>query len=149
MSISISRDALMERVSAGERLSADDIRHLAATSDILSIGMLADVLRRRVHETRTTFLPCRRVCARCSGVDPAHVKAQEIRINGSPRLLRTRFGAVEVVKSKAIARERVHVSDVERIASGYQYRCGADAAARRGPRQLVGSCRSTVTPIRR
>ena len=56
MSISISRDALLERVSAGERLSADDIHHLAATPDILSIGMLADALRRRLHDTRTTFL---------------------------------------------------------------------------------------------
>ena len=119
MSISISRDALLERVSAGERLSADDIHDLAATADILSIGMLADVLRRRLHDTRTTFL---RV-AECALEDPslelAQVKAQEVRITGSPAQLADAMRAVEVIKSKGNRTVSAFTwSDVERMASG-------------------------------
>lgn len=119
MSISISRDALLERVSAGERLSADDIHDLAATPDILSIGMLADVLRRRLHDTRTTFL---RV-AECALEDPslelAQVKAQEVRITGSPAQLADAMRAVEVIKSQGHRTVSAFTwSDVERMASG-------------------------------
>jgi 2-iminoacetate synthase ThiH len=49
-------DAHIERISAGERLSADEVRELARTPDILPLGMLADALRRRLHGNRTTFL---------------------------------------------------------------------------------------------
>ena len=119
MSISMSRDALMERVSAGEPLSADDIRDLAATPDILSIGMLADVLRRRLHHTRTTFLRVADCALEAPAIEPAEVKAQEIRINGSPAQLADAMRAVEVVKSKG---DRTVCgftwADVERMASG-------------------------------
>jgi aminodeoxyfutalosine synthase len=119
MSTSISRDALMERVSAGERLSADDIRHLAATSDILSIGMLADVLRRRMHDTRTTFLRTAECALDAPALDSAHVKAQEISINGSPAQLADAMRAVAVVKSKGNRTVSAFTwSDVERFASG-------------------------------
>ena len=57
----------MERVAAGERLSADEIRELAATPDILSLGMLADVLRRRLHGSRATFLRVAECAVRRAG----------------------------------------------------------------------------------
>ncbi len=47
----------MERIES--RRSIDAGRRsgeLAATPDILSLGMLADTLRRRLHGTRVTFL---------------------------------------------------------------------------------------------
>jgi aminodeoxyfutalosine synthase len=119
MSTSISRDALMERVSAGERLSADDIRDVAATPDILSIGMLADVLRRRLHNTRTTFLRVAECALDAPAIDPAHVKAQEITISGSPAQLSDAVRAVEVIKWKGNRTVCAFTwSDVERMASG-------------------------------
>jgi aminodeoxyfutalosine synthase len=119
MSISISRDALLERVSAGERLSAADIHDLAATPDILSIGMLADVLRRRLHDTRTTFLRVAECALEAPALEPAEVKAQEIRITGSPVQLADAMRAVEVIKSKGNRTVSAFTwSDVERMASG-------------------------------
>ena len=119
MSISISRDALLERVSAGERLSADDIHDLAATPDILSIGMLADVLRRRLHDTRTTFLRVAECALETPALEPAHVKAQEIRITGSPVQLADAMRAVEVIKSKGSRTVSAFTwADIERMASG-------------------------------
>ena len=49
-------DTYVDRVAGGERLSPDNIRELARTPDILPLGMLADVLRRRLHGRRVTFL---------------------------------------------------------------------------------------------
>jgi len=119
MSISISRDALLERVSAGERLSADDIHDLAATPDILSIGMLADALRRRLHDTRTTFLRVAECALEAPSLESAQVKAQEIRITGSPAQLADAIRAVEVIKSKGNRTVSAFTwSDVERMASG-------------------------------
>ena len=119
MSTSISRDALMERVSAGERLSAAHIRDLASTPDILSIGMLADVLRRRVHGARTTFLRVAECALDALAIAPSFVKAQEITINGSPAQLSDAIRAVEVVKSKGDRTVSAFTwSDVERLASG-------------------------------
>jgi aminodeoxyfutalosine synthase len=119
MSISISRDALLERVSAGERLSADDIHDLAATPDILSIGMLADVLRRRLHDNRTTFLRVAECALEAPSLESAQVKAQEIKITGSPAQLADAIRAVEVIKSKGNRTVSAFTwSDVERMASG-------------------------------
>lgn len=119
MSTSISRDVLMERVSAGEPLSADDIRDLAATPDILSIGMLADVLRRHLHDTRTTFLRVAECALDAPAIDPAHVKAQEIRINGSPAQLSDALRAIEAIKSKGDRTVSAFSwADVERMSGG-------------------------------
>jgi aminodeoxyfutalosine synthase len=118
MSTSISRAALMERVSAGERLSADDIRDLASTPDILSIGMLADVLRRRLHDSRTTFLRVAECALDAPAIEPAHVKAQEIRITGSPSQLADAVRAVEIIKSKGNRTVSAFTwADIERMAS--------------------------------
>ncbi len=119
MSTSISRDALMERVNGGARLSADDIQDLAATPDILSIGMLADVLRRRLHHARTTFLRIAECALDAPAIEPSQVKAQEIRITGSPAQLGDAVRAVEIVKSKGDRTVSAFTwQDVERISGG-------------------------------
>lgn len=119
MSTSISRDALLERVSAGERLSAGEIQDLAATPDILSIGMLADVLRRRLHNTQTTFLRIAECAIDAPSIEPAQIKAQEIRIVGSPAQLADAVRAVEVVKSKGDRTVSAFTwQDVVRISGG-------------------------------
>ncbi len=115
----MSRDALMERVSGGERLSAHDITDLAATPDILSIGMLADVLRRRLHDRRTTFLRIAECALDAPAIEPSQVKAQEIRIVGSPAQMADALRAVEIVKSKGDRTVSAFTwQDVERISGG-------------------------------
>jgi aminodeoxyfutalosine synthase len=98
-------DHLFDRVNAGERLSADDVTQLAATPDIVSVGMLADALRRRLHGTRVTYV---RVAA-CpfdgsftSAVPPV---AREVRITGNPVTLADALAAVRT--AKAVAGERL------------------------------------------
>jgi aminodeoxyfutalosine synthase len=120
MSTSISRDVLMDRITAGERLSADDIRELAATSDILSLGMLADVVRRRLHQARTTYLRVTECAVDAPVIDAAHVKAQEIRITGVPAQLADAVRAVETLKSKGTRTLSAFTwAEVERLAGGH------------------------------
>ena len=56
MSTATAFDAYADRINRGERLTAGEIRELVVTPDILSLGMLADTVRRRLHETRVTFV---------------------------------------------------------------------------------------------
>ena len=42
-------DSLLDRITTGDNLGVNEITELAATNDILSLGMLADVVRRRLH----------------------------------------------------------------------------------------------------
>ncbi len=46
----------MDRIDRGDRLTPAEIRELAGTPDILSLGMLADAVAARLHGTRVTFL---------------------------------------------------------------------------------------------
>jgi len=109
----------MERVTAGERLSADEIRDLAATPDILSLGMLADVVRRRLHDGRTTFLRVAECPLAAPVVEPAFVKAQEIRIDGAPARLDDALRAIEIIKSKGDRTVSAFTwADIERISGG-------------------------------
>src|SRR4029079_12070153 len=49
MTITTSVDQALERIQAGEALDSRTLGELAASSDILASGMLADALRRRLH----------------------------------------------------------------------------------------------------
>jgi len=97
-------EAFSARIAAGEPLKREDIEQLAATHDILAVGMLADQARRLVHGTRVTFV---RV-ASCpfdrplTEVPPA---ASEVRLTGTPESLDAALKAVQTVK--AIATDRV------------------------------------------
>jgi aminodeoxyfutalosine synthase len=98
-------DHLLERVNAGEPLSADAIGQLAASPDILSIGMLADALRRRLHGSRVTYVRvamCPFDGSFTSAVLPA---AREIRITGAPARLADALAALQ--SAKAVAGERL------------------------------------------
>lgn len=101
---SLSFERLLDQVSAGATLAADDIAGLATVHDILSLGMLADAVRRRLHGTTATYL---RVAA-CAfdksftgAVSPA---AREIRITGEPDSLDVAIAAVR--SAKAVAADR-------------------------------------------
>lgn len=119
MTTSTPHDVLMERVTAGGRLSADDIHDLASAPDILSLGMLADAVRRRRHGNRTTFLRVAECTLDAPVVDAAHAKAQEIRINGSPAQLDDAVRAVEAVKGLGDRTVSAFTwADVERMTTG-------------------------------
>jgi aminodeoxyfutalosine synthase len=74
---------LTARLSAGEPLSAGDVTALAQTTDILTLGMLADEARRRKHGADTTFVRVALVTVPAADgavvIPPA---AGEVRIDG-------------------------------------------------------------------
>ena len=94
-------DAQIDRISAGERLTADEIRELARMPDILPLGMLADALRRRLHGTRTTFVRVAACAFDQSIADAVPPAARELRLTGSPESLDAAVAAVQAAKSVA------------------------------------------------
>ena len=94
-------DAQIDRISAGERLTADEIRELARTPDILPLGMLADALRRRLHGTRATFVRVAACAFDQSIADAVPPAARELRLTGSPESLDSAVTAVQAAKSVA------------------------------------------------
>ncbi len=65
-------------------VSDPDIASLAASHDIISIGMIADDVRRERHGTRTTFVRVADVKADVDGVLIIPPAAGEVRIVGAP-----------------------------------------------------------------
>lgn len=94
-------DSYIERITAGERLAAEEIRELARTPDILPLGMLADALRRRLHGNRTTFLRVAMCALDRSIADVVPPAARELRLTGSPDSLEAAVAAVQAAKSVA------------------------------------------------
>lgn len=97
-------ESLMERVNAGERLAPAELSELASTPDILALGMMADALRRRLHDTQVTYV---RV-ATCAFNEPFAEKvlpvAREVRLTGLPDSLEVAVTAV--TQARAVAGER-------------------------------------------
>ena len=94
-------DCLLGRVTAGERLSAPEIAELAAAPDILPLGMLADVVRRRAHGTRVTYLRVGSCAFDQPFADAIPTAAREVRIVGTPASLDVATTAVENAKAAA------------------------------------------------
>jgi aminodeoxyfutalosine synthase len=110
-----SFDVYTERLERGDRLTPDELRELAATPDILSVGMLADTVRRRRHNMRVTFLRIAEVpCDAATGatVPPA---TREVRLTGASSL-DVAVASVEAVRAVAGDRTVAGFSwvDVER-----------------------------------
>ena len=76
-------DDIAARLAAGEPIGDRDAAQLAATDDIVSLGMLADEKRRAAHGSRTTFV---RVATLSAAAADAPVSlppaAREIRLSG-------------------------------------------------------------------
>ncbi len=113
-------DLYLDRINRGDRLTPEEIRELATTPDILSLGMLADTLRRRLHDTRVTFVRVADVAldeAASASIPPA---AREVRLTASSAGLDAAIAAVEAVK--AIAGDRTVAGfswlDVDRWSAG-------------------------------
>ena len=119
MTTSSTPERLLEHVAAGGRLTPSEISELAAAPDILSLGMLADVVRRRIHDTRITYLrvaTC--ACDRADiGVIPSG--AREVRIVGTPVSLDAATVTIEKVRARSGDRavSGFSWSDVDRVAA--------------------------------
>jgi len=113
-------DRLLDRVAAGDALAAEEITNLSAGSDILALGMLADTARRRLHESRITYLRVASCSLDGSFTDLVPPAAREVRITGAPDSLAVGLTAVE--GARAVAGERVvsgfSWGDVIRLSSG-------------------------------
>jgi hypothetical protein len=104
MSTATTFDLYMDRINGGDRLSPAEIRELATTPDILSLGMLADTVRRRMHSGRATFLRVADVPYDSAEISIAPA-AREVRITGVPADLDA--AVVSVEKAKRAAGDRV------------------------------------------
>ena len=113
-------DEYAERIAAGQALAADDLRALAASPDILQLGMLADAFKQRLHGRRVTFL---RV-ATCAFDGPIAASvlpaALELRLTGSPATLNDALDAVAAARAAAGQRTLSGFAwaDIERLAAG-------------------------------
>lgn len=111
-------DTLLERVAAGERLGADDLARLAATPDILQLGMLADTVRRSRHGARVTYLRVALCAYDKPFTDAVPLAAREVRVTGRPDSSDVAVTAVEA--AKAVAGDRAvsafSWADIERLA---------------------------------
>jgi aminodeoxyfutalosine synthase len=95
-----------------------ELTALAASHDIISLGMLADDARRRRHGARTTFVRVATVAADLDAPTRWPAAAKEIRITGTPA---SRLAAVERVGAVVAAANGVPVSafslaDLEQLA---------------------------------
>lgn len=89
-----------ERLALGERLQREDIEQIAATRDILAVGMLADQARRLVHGTSVTFVRVASFAFDNPLTEIPHA-AREVRLTGTPESLDAALTAVQTVKLSA------------------------------------------------
>jgi aminodeoxyfutalosine synthase len=126
-------DERLARVEAGESLTVDEIRDLSTSPDIVSLGMLADTLRRRLRGTRTTYLRVSICPLNSSFADAVTPLAREICITGVPDTAEVATSAVR--SAKAVAGNRTvcgfRWSDIERLADSAAARTALLAALRR------------------
>jgi hypothetical protein len=104
MSTASTFESLMDRVNAGERLTPAEIGQLAATPDILPLGMLADGLRRRLHDTRVTYLRVATCAFDESFAEKVLPVSREVRLTGTPDSLE--LAVTAVTAARAVAGER-------------------------------------------
>ena len=95
-------DIVAERLQQGEALRDEDAAVVLRSHDLISIGMLADDLRRQMHGADTTFVRVfeMHVDAMPSAL-PAGLAAGEFRIVGKPASLSSARAAVEAARRLA------------------------------------------------
>jgi CofH/MqnC-like protein len=119
MTTSTTFDLYMDRITRGDRLNPEEIHELATTPDILSLGMLADTLRRLLRDTRVTFLRVAEFAFDRPVAAGVPAAAREVRLTGSPADIDAAVAAIE--KAKGISGNRTVAGfswvDVERWAA--------------------------------
>ena len=118
MTTSSMFDAMLERVSAGDRLGSDELELLAGTPDVLQVGMLADTVHRSLHGTRVTYLRVALCPYDKPFTEAVPLAAREVRVAGKPESLDVAVTAVEA--ARAVAGDRTVSAfswlDIERLA---------------------------------
>lgn len=93
---------LAEVVARGGTLGDEDATVLAASHDLIAIGMMADEVRRQLHGTRATFLRVFEMHADAiPSAAPSQVAAGEFRILGPPRSADAACAAVAAARAVA------------------------------------------------
>ena len=72
------------RLAEGQPLTAEHLDTLAATPDLVRLGMLGDQVRRRRHGDAATYLRVARLAAAESGTATWPAASQEVRLVGAP-----------------------------------------------------------------
>ena len=119
MTTSSTFELMLERVTTGAALDADDLEQLAATPDIVQIGMLADTVHRSLHGTRVTYVRVALCPYDKSFSETVPIAAREVRISGAPETLDVAVTAVEAARAVAGDRTVSGFSwvDIERFAA--------------------------------
>jgi aminodeoxyfutalosine synthase len=94
-------EGVMARLAAGEPIDGNDVAALAATTDILALGMLADDARRRRHGAETTYLRVADVPLATSGPLDVPPAAREIRVIAGAGPIRPLLPALREIVSAA------------------------------------------------
>ena len=95
-------DTVAERLQHGEALREEDAAVVLGSHDLVSIGMLADDVRRQLHGAETTFVRVFEMHADAvPSALPAGVTAGEFRIVGTPASLEGARTAVEAARRLA------------------------------------------------
>jgi aminodeoxyfutalosine synthase len=113
-------ETLSPRIAGGERLTRAEVEELAATHDILAIGMLADEVRRRAHGTRVTFVRIASCAFDKPIAEAVPLMAREVRLTGAPPSLEVAVTAVAAAKAAAGDRlvSGFSLVDLETLAAG-------------------------------
>ena len=126
-------DERLARVEAGERLTPDEIRELSTSPEIVSLGMLADTVRRRLRGSTATYLRVASCALQASFGEAVTPLAREICITGVPDTAGVATSAVR--SARAVAGNRTvcgfRWSDIERLAEGAAARAALLAELRR------------------
>jgi aminodeoxyfutalosine synthase len=96
-------DEIAQKVAAGGRLTDEEVRAIDATHDIITVGMLADEVRRARHGKLTTFVRVAEIAAAAGPETLAAIPraAGELRITGAPERLDEAASAVSRVAAAA------------------------------------------------
>lgn len=110
------------KLAEGQSLAESDAEALASTYDIVSLGMLADDVRRSRHGTRTTFLRVAHVDASAAGRGEVTwpAAAREVRLDGPFEAIAAACGAVRRIAASAAgaAVSAFSLAELERAAGG-------------------------------
>ncbi len=103
-------DELTNKVEAGERLSDEEIAALGSTRDIIKLGMLATIVRRKLHGTEVTYvrvadLDAKKGSGAFSSGDPGKMHPTPFSTSGEYRILETPSTLEAAVEAVARARE--------------------------------------------
>jgi hypothetical protein len=129
----IAIDALAGRAAAGEEFTDADAQLLLDTPDLIAVGAIADDVRRRLHEARTTFVRVFEIHLDALPQSlPPGTQAGELRIVGAPGSLDAAVAAVAAVAalSNSTTVTGFSLADLEALGQGsLQETCGRLRAA--------------------